>query len=69
MYSAIHKRRDSYLELAMALAASEQVESVVALSESPLYRRRYSSVYETLSALKVDESALVKTNLDVMSDC
>lgn len=52
----------------MALAASEQGESVVALSESPLYRRRYSSVYETLSA-KVDERALVKTNLDVMSDC
>ena len=69
VYSATLKRRDSYLELATALASSEHVESVVALSESPLYRRRFSSVYETLKEGEVDETALLKVNVDVLRGC
>jgi hypothetical protein len=68
VYSATAMRRDSYLELGMALAASEQVESVVALSESPLYRRSFSSVYETLKAVEIDEAALLKANLTVLRE-
>lgn len=63
VYSKIEKRRDSYLELGLALASTSQVESVVALSEHPLYRRRFSSVYETLREVKLDETGLLKANL------
>lgn len=70
MYNAITKRRDSYLELGMALAASEHITSAVALSESALYRRTFSSVYETLSEVKIDEEALLRANLAVLGgDC
>jgi hypothetical protein len=56
VYRSIKKRADSYLELALALASSEQLESVVGLSKSPLYRRRFASVYETLGSVEINES-------------
>ena len=70
VYNAINKRRDSYLEMVMALAASEHVVSAVALSESALYQRKFSSVYDTLSEVEIDKAALRKANLEVLgADC
>lgn len=53
----------------MALAASRQVESVVALSESALYRRKFSSIYETLREVEVNEAALLKANIAMLGKC
>jgi hypothetical protein len=58
VYTSVEKRADSYVELAVALAASEQLESVVSLSQSPLYRRRFASVYETLASVEMNEAKL-----------
>jgi hypothetical protein len=69
VYNAIGKRRDSYVEMVIALATSEQVESVVALSESGLYRRKFSSIYETLGEVERDETALLKANIDMLDGC
>lgn len=52
----------------MALASSDQVESVVALSESPLYRRRFSSIYETLQKVEVNEQDWLEANLKMMHE-
>ena len=69
VYNAIGKRRDSYVELVLALASRDQVESVVALSESALYQRTFSSIYETLREVEVDEAALLKANIDMLAGC
>lgn len=66
VYSSISKRSDSYLELGLALAATEHFESVVALSESPLYRRKFASVYESIKQVELDKAALLKANLDLL---
>ena len=66
VYTSILKRRDSYLELGIALATTEHFASVVSLSESPLYRRKFSSVYETLKQVEVDEAALLRANLALL---
>jgi Transposase DDE domain len=58
VYRSIEKRADSYLELALALAASDQLESVVSLSKSPLYGRKFASVYETLGTVEINEAKL-----------
>lgn len=58
VYSSVEKRADSYVELALALASSEQLESVVGLSKSPLYRRSFASVYETLATVEINEASL-----------
>ncbi|NER00771.1 MAG: transposase [Cyanothece sp. SIO2G6] len=69
VYNAISKRRDSYVEMVMALAASHQVESVVALSESALYQRTFSSIYETLREVEIEEAALLKANVAMLAGC
>jgi hypothetical protein len=58
VYTSVEKRADSYVELALALAASERLESVVSLSQSPLYRRSFASVYETLASVEMNEAKL-----------
>lgn len=68
VYSSLTKRSDSYLEMALALASSSQIESVVSLSESPLYRRKFSSIYETLSEVEWDEATLLKAELDLFNE-
>ena len=66
VYSSILKRSDSYLELGLALASTEHFESVVALSESPLYRRKFSSVYESLRQVEIDEALWLKASLELL---
>jgi len=68
VYSSIEKRRDSYIELGMAVASAGYIESVVAVSESNLYRRRFSSIYDTLKEVKKDEDCLLKARLELFSE-
>lgn len=68
VYKSIDKRRDSYLELSLAIASSSQIESVVGLSENPLYRRSFSNVYDTLAEVKWDETKLIKANLRLFNE-
>lgn len=49
VYQNLTRRNDSGLELIDALSSTPVVESPVALSESPLFRRRFSSVYDFLT--------------------
>ena len=67
VYRAVNKRRDSYLELAMALASEAHMTSVVALSESAVYRGGFGSVYDTLKAVELNEKALLRANLSVLN--
>ena len=53
------KRAAASMNLIDALAAAVNVESPIALSESPAFKRKYASVYDVL-----DESALDKEKLD-----
>lgn len=68
VYRSIDKRRDSYVELALALASSSYVESVVALSKSPLYRRKFASIYDTLTQVAWDDGKLLAANLSLFQD-
>ena len=67
VYNSIEKRSDSYLEMAMALASTEYVESIVALSESPIYKRRFSSIYESLKEVAIDKDKLLAANLEMFA--
>lgn len=68
VYSSITKRSDSYLEIALSLASAEYVDSVVALSESALYRRRFSSIYETFKQVEVNEEQWLKATLELLCE-
>jgi hypothetical protein len=68
VYSSLTKRSDSYLELGLALASSSQIESVVRLSESPLYRRKFSSIYETFSEVEWNPGTLLKAEFDLFNE-
>ena len=68
MYSSLTKRQDSSVEPGLALASSGQIESVVSLSEHPLYRRRFASVYDTLREVDGDETGLLKAKLALFSE-
>jgi len=59
VYESIEKRRDSYLEMGMALASCHYLESVVHLSESPVYRRSFASIYESLDEVEVNDKKLL----------
>lgn len=67
LYDSIIKRADSYIEIGMALASTEYVESVVALSESPIYRRRFSSIYESLKEVVINEDKLLTAKLEMFN--
>jgi hypothetical protein len=69
VYESIDKRRDSYVELGLALASSEYVESIVSLSKSHLYRRGFGSVYDTLSNVKIDETSWLQATRAMLRAC
>jgi len=48
VYQSFEQRGDAGMDLIDALTSAETVESPVAQSESPLFRRRFSSVYDYL---------------------
>lgn len=60
LYSCFSQRADALFDLMDALIQSEHVESPVALSQLPAFRRKYSSVYDGLSAGRLDGAAAQK---------
>ena len=48
LYLSFVRRADAGLELVDGLTSAERVESPVAISESPLFRRQFSSIYDLL---------------------
>lgn len=69
VYASIWKRRDSYLQLGLALASSEHVESIVGLSESVLYERGYGNVYETLRSVEQSPAAWTSAMRELLAKC
>lgn len=60
VYQSFVLRGDAALDLLDALTSAVVVESPVALSESPLFRRQFSSVYDVLTEGEIDEAKLHK---------
>jgi hypothetical protein len=62
--NAIHQvmtqRADATLDLIDTLTIAGHVESPVALSEEPLFRRDFSSVYDVLEEAELDKEVLAK---------
>ncbi len=54
VYQSFEQRPDAALDMMDALSSAPQVESPVALSESPLFRRKFSSVYDLLEQGRLD---------------
>ena len=49
VYQSFERRGDAGLDLIDAMSSAATVESPVALSESPLFQREFSSVYDVLN--------------------
>ena len=64
VYQSLQKRPDAILDLIDALTVAGHVESPVALSEEPLFRRKFSMVYDTLRCAVIDFDHLLHTLLD-----
>ena len=60
VYQSFEQRADGSMELVDALTSAVVVESPVAMSESPLFRREFSSIYDVLDNGKVAFSMLCK---------
>jgi len=58
VYQIFGQRADASLDLVDAMTVAGRVESPVALSESGLFRRHYSSVYDVLNAGEIEGEAL-----------
>jgi hypothetical protein len=58
VYQALPKRADATMDLLDALTATGYVESPVAVSESVLFRRQFSSVYDVLQEGELPEADL-----------
>jgi len=56
IYQNFQRRKDAGLDLIDALTSAEQVESPVAVSESPLFRHKFGSVYDVLEESRMDKS-------------
>ena len=53
VYQSLQQRADAGLDLVDALTSAPVVESPVGLSESPLFRREFSSVYDFLKSGRI----------------
>lgn len=49
VYQSFEKRGDASLDLIDGISSADHVESPVAVSESPLFRRKFSSIYDVLN--------------------
>lgn len=54
VYQSMVQRGDAWFDLVDSLSGMSQVGSPVSVSESALFRREYSSIYDVLNAGKVD---------------
>lgn len=59
VYQCLRKRADAFLDLLDALTAAGHVNSPVALSEESPYRRKFSSVFDTLRQAEFDFDELL----------
>jgi len=59
VYQSLRKRPDAVLDLIDALTVAGHVESPVALSEAPPFRRKFSMVYDTLRHAVIDFDGLL----------
>ena len=64
VYQSLHKRPDAILDLIDALTVAGHVASPVALSEEPLFQRKFSMVYDALRHAVIDFDHLMQTLLD-----
>lgn len=58
VYASFTVRADALFELVEALLLSPIVRSAVEVSQSPLFRRRFASVYDALTHGRIDEASL-----------
>jgi len=65
IYNSLGKKRDSYLELGMALASTHHIDSIVELSESPIYARQYGQLYKSLRGVEIKPTLWLKANHDM----
>jgi len=63
VYQSFTRRADAGLDLIDALTSERHTESPVAVSESPLFRREFSSVYDLLDLLNWAGNGLVSLGL------
>ncbi len=61
VYASFTFRADALFELIEALLLSPILRSAVEVSQSPLFRRRFASVYDALTEGKIDPAALRQT--------
>jgi hypothetical protein len=59
VYASLTKRADAYFVLLDALTGAGHINSPVALSEETPYRRKFSSVFETLQQAEFDFDGLL----------
>jgi len=60
VYQSLGQRADASLDVIDALTVAGQVASPVALSESGLFRRRYSAVYDVLTSGEIEAERLAQ---------
>jgi hypothetical protein len=60
VYQSLRKRADAFFDLLDALTVAGHVDSPVALSEEALFRREFSSVYDTLNDGEICQAELCK---------
>ncbi len=58
VYQVFDSSRDAAFELIVAIASSPAARSAVQVSDSPLMRRGYASVYKGLQRTCIDQPAL-----------
>jgi hypothetical protein len=60
VYQSLRKRSDAFLDLLDALTVAGQVSSPVALSEETPFRRKFSSIFDTLRHTEIDFDLLLE---------
>jgi hypothetical protein len=60
VYQSMHKRADAFFDLLDALTVAGHVSSPVALSEETPYRRKFSSIFDTLHEAEFDFDQLLQ---------
>jgi hypothetical protein len=61
VYQSIRKRADAFFDLLDALTVAGHVNSPVALSEETPFRRKFSSIFDTLHEAEIDFDPLLQT--------
>ena len=59
VYQSLRKRADAILDLVDALTVAGHVNSPVALSEETPFRRKFSSIFDTLQQAEIDFDELL----------